>query len=265
MSKKKNKGPKILLLDIETAPLIAYCWALHQQYISAKQLKKNTCVLSWSAKWLDENKVHYMDQRDSKDIENDKKILKKLWSMMNEADIIIGHNSEKFDIKRLNARFAVHELNPVESYKTIDTYKESKKYFDFPSHSLDSLAKELKLPNKKLQHAKYPGFELWKQCLNGNISAWNEMKTYNKMDVLVLEDLYHKIRPWSNKLNFNVFYDDEENVCSCGSTEFKKKGFAYTATSKFQRYVCKECGAQTRGRKNLLSKDKMKKMRTKIS
>lgn len=260
-----KSGPKILLLDIETAPLLVYCWALHNQYIAAKQMEKNTCVLSWSAKWLDEKKVHYMDQRNVKDVENDKKILKEMHKLMNEADIIIGHNSEKFDIRRLNARFATHKLKPVETYKTFDTYKESKKIWDFPSHTLESLAVELNLNNKKLKHKKYPGFELWKQCLMGNNSAWNEMKLYNKMDVLVLEDLYHKIRPWSNKLNINVFHDDEENICGCGSTEFKKKGFAYTSTSKFQRYICKHCGHQTRSRKNLHSKEKMQNMRTKIS
>lgn len=49
---------------------------------------------------------------------------------------------------------------------------------------------------KKSAHKKFPGFELWKQCLARNKEAFKEMEQYNKMDVLSLEELYTKISPW---------------------------------------------------------------------
>jgi hypothetical protein len=100
--------------------------------------------------------------------------------------------------------------------------------------------------------------------LKGNVAAWKEMEKYNKLDVTSLEELYKVMYPWDNSLNFNLYHDEETVVCACGSTEFQKKGFAYTAVSKFQRYICKKCGAQTRGRKNLLGAAKRASLTTKI-
>ena len=83
------------------------------------------------------------------------------------------------------------------------------------------------------------------------------MEKYNKYDVLALEEVYKKLIPWDNNtINFNVYHDGTETVCSCGSTDFARNGFFYSSTGKFQRYRCKSCGSEMKDRKNTLSQDK---------
>jgi transposase-like protein len=88
------------------------------------------------------------------------------------------------------------------------------------------------------------------------------MERYNKMDILSLEELYHKLIPWDKSaVNYNLYTEDTENVCKCGSRDFKKNGFHYTETGKFQRWKCSSCGAESRDRENLFSKEKKASLR----
>jgi hypothetical protein len=87
------------------------------------------------------------------------------------------------------------------------------------------------------------------------------MEVYNKHDVLSLEELYLKLAPWHHQLDFNLYTDSEEVHCRCGCTKFEKRGYAYTASGKYQRYLCKKCGAWTRGKDNLLTREKRKSLR----
>ena len=258
---KKLKKPKVLVLDIETSPIISYTWGLWDQNVGLNQIIEDWHVLSWAAKWLDEKKVMYEDQRHSENIRDDKKLLKGIWKLLNECDVVITQNGIKFDIKKLNARFVINGFQPPSGFQHIDTLKIAKKHFGFTSNKLEYMTSKLCDKNKKSSHKKFPGFELWKGCIAGNKKAWKEMEKYNKLDVTSLEELYYKLIPWDNRLNFNLFHNSEEIECSCGSTEFQRNGFHFTAVSKFQRYRCKSCGAENRGRKNLFKKDKRASLR----
>lgn len=186
---------KVLILDIETAPIQAYVWGLFDQNVGINMIKADWYVLSWTAKWIDEEKVSYQDQRNKKgaSIENDKEILKPLWKMINEADIVITQNGVKFDMKKLNSRFLIHGLGMPDPYKNIDTLKLAKKYFSFTSNKLEYMSAKFNTTYKKQDHREFPGFELWKGCLAGNIKAWNCMKSYNQYDVLATEELFLKL------------------------------------------------------------------------
>jgi len=256
--------PKILLLDIESAPMLGYVWSLWDNNVALNQLKSDWYVLAFAAKWLHEpeDEIIYYDQRNAKNIEDDTELLKIIWKLMDEATIIIGQNHKKFDLKKLNARFILNGFPPPSSYRTIDTVEIAKSKFGFTSNKLEYMSDKLCKKYKKLKHAKFSGFELWKECLAGNIEAWEEMELYNKYDVLSLEELFLKFAPWDNTINLDVYNDDLENHCSaCNSTEFIKKGFRYTNLGKYQRYQCKHCGKETSERENLLSKEKRKSLR----
>lgn len=250
--------PKVLVYDIETAPIMAYVWGLWDNNVALNQIESDWYVLSWSAKWLGDppDKVMYMDQRNERDIENDKKILKKIWKLLDEADIVITQNGKKFDQKKLNARFIIHGFQPPSSYKHIDTCQIARKHFGFTSNKLEYMTDKLCVKYKKLKHAKYSGFTLWRECLKGNLDAWNEMEEYNKYDVLSLEELYQKLSPWDNGVNFDLYSNEDVPRCNCGSLEFTKNGFSYTNTGKFQRYTCKKCGSERRSSVNELTKEK---------
>lgn len=257
-----NKKPKILVFDIETAPMESYHWGLWDQNISLGQIKYDWAVLSWSAKWLgdDPDKVMYMDTRKKKDPRDDKDILKGIWKLLDEADFVLGHNSDSFDVKKLNARFLLHGMKPPSSYKRFDTKKLAKKHFNLTSNKLEYITNKLCTKYIKLSHGKFPGFKLWRECMDGNKEAWNEMEVYNKYDVLSLEEAFFKILPWESANIFEHYYDADIDVCTCGSIDFKKNGFHYTSTGKFQKFQCKNCGSEMRSRENLFTKeDKQKK------
>lgn len=262
--KKDIQGPKVLIFDIETAPMLGYVWSLWENNVALNQLHSDWHILSWAAKWLDQppSKIMYQDQRKAKDVSNDKKLLQGIWKLLDEADVVITQNGKSFDSKKLNARFILNGLPPPSSYKHIDTKRIATKNFAFSSNKLEYMTNKLCVKYKKLVgNRKFSGFSLWTACLAGKLEAWNEMKKYNIYDVLSLEELYKKLAPWDSTVNFSLYTDDENHVCSCGSKEYKLNGYAYTSVGKFQRFVCKDCGKESRSRVNLLTKEKRKSLR----
>ena len=260
----KKRGPKILILDIETAPILAHVWGLWDQNVGLNQIKADWHVLSWAAKWFGEKKVMYQDQRDSKNIEDDKKILQGIWDLLDEADIIVTQNGKAFDQKKLNARFILNGMQPPSSFKHIDTKQIASRHFAFTSNKLEYLTSKLCKTYKKLKPKKFQGFELWKACIAGNKRAWDEMELYNKHDVLSLEELYTKLIPWDNSINFALYTDEEVLLCSCGSSNFKRNGFCYSSIGKYQRYKCVKCGAESKSGSNEFSRDKRDSLWRKI-
>jgi DNA polymerase elongation subunit (family B) len=252
------REPKILLWDIETAPLKNWCWGIWEQNISVNMIEKDWHLLSWAAKWLGDpkTKVFYMDQRKAKNIEDDREILKGLWKLLDQADCVITQNGKAFDAKKVNARLAIHGIPPPSPYKHIDTKQLAKKNFAFTSTRMEYLSTVLCPEETKSKHKKFPGFELWDQCIKGNSEAWEEMKKYNIQDVITLEKVYKRLAAYGVGVDLNVFHSDSAYRCHCGSSDFTKKGFAFTASGKFQRYKCAapECGAwhQDKGAKNNL-------------
>jgi DNA polymerase elongation subunit (family B) len=242
---------KILLYDIENSPNLGWTWGKYEQNVI--EFKDEWYLLSFAYKWLGESKVHAYSLPDfklyKKDKQDDSGLVKKLWEVMNEADVIIAHNGDQFDIRKTNARFIAHGLTPPKPYQTIDTKKVAKKYFMFNSNKLDDLGKYFGVGRKK----ETGGFELWKGCMVGDKKSWKKMVTYNKQDVVLLEEVYKKLLPWiGNHPNINLVSDVTGACPNCGSTHLQKRGFGYTRVSKYQRYQCNNCHAWSRG-KNIKS------------
>lgn len=253
---KKKDGPKMLVIDIETSPILARIWSLWDNFTALNQIDVDWHIMSFAAKWYDSDEIVYMDQRKQKDMSNDKKILKRVWKLLDEADIVITQNGKRFDTKKLNARFVMNDMKPPSSYRNIDTFLIAKRHFGFTSNKLEYMTDKLCTKYKKLSHGKYPGNKLWEECLKGNMDAWNEMEEYNKYDVLSLQELYDVLVPWDDRINFTVYFEDD--VCSCGSTDFKKNGIYYTNANKYQKYVCKSCGKEYRDRKAIKSNKELR-------
>lgn len=266
----KTTGPKILAFDIETAPILGYVWSLWDQNVGLNQIKSDWHLLSWAAKWLGDppSKLVYMDQRKAKNVEDDRALLEGIWKLLDEADIVVTQNGKAFDSKKLNARFALAGMGPPSPYKHIDTCLLAKQHFAFTSNKLEYLSDKLCKKYKKIKHSKFGGFELWKECLAGNMKAWKEMEKYNKHDVLALEELYLVMAPWQTTVDFNVYIDGSAYKCNCGGSKFQKRGFSFTSGGKYQRYQCQDCGAwvSDKGLKNnLLDKSKRLSLKKKVA
>lgn len=245
----------VLILDIETAPKIAYVWRFFKEHVGADQVLKHGHIMSFAAKWLGEDGVIYQENRK----ENDKKIVKQLIKLFDKADIVVAHNGVGFDFPQVMARALVHDLAPPSPYKVVDTLKVARKEFGFPSNSLAYLSKVLGVSEKK-SHKQFPGFELWLECLRGNEAAWDEMREYNIQDVISLEEMYLKMRPWMrHHPNVAVFTDNEEPVCpKCGGKHLHFRGYAHTNVGKFHRFQCQDCGGWGRTRYTLKTKEQAK-------
>lgn len=238
-----SKNLKTLLFDIETAPSLGWVWGKYQQDVIA--FDQNWYMLCWSAKWLDSSKIITKALPDykgyKKNPEDDKALCIDLWNLIDEADIIIGHNCDEFDLKKANARFVINELEPPSPYRTIDTYKVARKHFAFESNKLDDLGKMLKVGQK----LSTGGFSLWKGCMSGDLNSWKTMKQYNKQDVILLEDVYYKLRSWNK--NAPRINEDTSACYCCGSINTQRRGFNYTKAKKFHRIFCKDCSSWSQG------------------
>lgn len=268
---KNTTDLKILVIDIETKPLKVWCWGLFDQNIGINQIDEDFSIIAFSAKWYKDangkvfgphDNMIYEDLRNAKDKTKDKNLLKKMWKLLDEADIVLGQNSIRFDTKKISSRFLFNDIPPPSSFRHIDTLQIDKKYFAHTSNKLEYIADKICKKHKKMVKRKFAGFDLWKECLADNVEAWDEMKIYNGQDVLATEELYHKLSPWDTSIDFNLYSDDLVTTCKCGSNDFTSKGYYYTAVGKFKRDKCKKCGAETRGRKNLLSKEKKETIKT---
>lgn len=247
-------GPRILFVDIETAPVRAAVWRIWQENIGLEQIDTDWHLLSYSAKWLGGDRVYYDDQSRSANIEDDTPLLEQLHALLDEADVVIAHNGRKFDVPKIRARLLIMGFSPPKPFKIIDTLDVAKKQFGFTSNKLAWLS-EILLENKKEEHKEFPGFKLWAECLKGNRRAWREMKKYNVQDTIALEELYLKLRPWiPHHLNVGVYGDHSERACSrCGSHDLQLVGTVPTNVNVYPLYECKGCGGHSRGRQTMVT------------
>lgn len=253
---------KILIIDIETSPNLAFVWRFFKENVGAKQVVEHTEIMSFAYKWLGDETVHYYDTQ----FTSEATILEPLMEALDAADIVVAHNGNKFDLPTIQGRALVAGLKPPSPYKTVDTLLVARYEFNFPANSLEYLSTVLGV-SKKDAHKNFPGFELWSECLKGNPLAWEEMRTYNIQDVISLEEIYLKMRPWMRRHpNVGVFNDQTELTCpKCGSHHLQKRGFAHTNVGRYQRYQCNACGGWSRGTSTVLPTELKKKLTVNVA
>jgi len=246
-------NPRILFIDIETSPSISYHWKRWDENIGQEQVIQESIILTFSAKFLGKDEVLYAYvTEDEVRRYDDKRVVGEIYDILNKADIVVAHNGIRFDKKKINTRLLFNGYEPTKPYRLFDTLVSAKSNFSFPSNSLDNICAYLGL-GRKLKHA---GFRLWRSYMEGNSEAIERMVDYNMQDVIILEELYLKLRSWDARHpNAAVYIDNVEPTCPCcGSKEIElvRGELATTNVSGFEVYTCKSCGKKMRGRKNVL-------------
>jgi DNA polymerase elongation subunit (family B) len=183
-----NRAMKILFLDLETSPNLAHVWGLWQQNVSISQLVNSTQVICFGARWNDSDKVIFKSQYHH----GKEAMLKEMHKLLDEADVVIGWNSQSFDTKHMMREFLEAGMLPPAPYKDLDLMRVVKSQFRLPSNKLDYVAQKLGVGAK----VKHSGFSLWIKCMEGDEKAWAEMKKYQIQDVNLLVELYDKLLPW---------------------------------------------------------------------
>lgn len=240
-----NHTAKMLVWDIETSSIDI----LHRQYdltVNTKRFSPDEIVRDWTmlgASWklIGEDKVTCISVS-SKNPLDDYMVVKTTYEAIAKADILIGHNSDAFDLKKFNARAIFYGMNPLPQKQQIDTLKEARKYFKFTSNKLSYLANYLGIDSKD-ESPK------WDKILNGDKDELSIMREYNKKDVIVTEQLYLKLVSWMrthpNVSIYSPIKDIEGNIIlscpKCNSTNYKKNGFRYGKKKATQRYECNNC------------------------
>lgn len=237
------KKPKILIWDIETSYNIATTFSLFPKYISHDNILQDWYIICAAWKWLGDTKTHVIttldDQGDNADHKNDIRVVEKMRSLLLEADVVVHHNGDKFDLKKLNTRLIYHRLDPLPTkLTTVDTLKAAKKTFAFSSNRLDYLGAYLGLGRKL-----HTDSSLWMDSLKGDVKAINKMAKYNKQDVDLLEAVFNVMRPYIKMPNLAA-QDATTDLCcnDCSSSSVQKRGYLFFAAGKKQRYQCTECG-----------------------
>jgi hypothetical protein len=243
---------KILLLDIETAPNVAYTWGLWQQDIHLPLLDAPGYVLCWAAKWLGDKGVMF----DSVARSGKKNMLKGIHALLCEADAVVTYNGIRFDIPHLNGQFILAGMTPPSPASQIDLMRTVKSRFKFPSNKLEYVCTALNIGSK----VKHPGFELWLGCLRNDAKSWRTMERYNKMDVTLLVGLYEYLKPWiKNHPNRNL-HGDTNGCINCGADKLQRRGVSRSATGVFDRFQCQACGKWQRGEKQRAASNLMREV-----
>lgn len=233
---------KILIWDIETSLMLVSAFSLDTKYIDPSNIIQDWVIYGGAWMWLGDE-----DSQVQSIYGKEKVVVKKLVSLMHEADMIIHHNGDAFDTKKLAARALFHGLPPFPDVPSVDTLKLARKRFKFTSNRLDYLGTFLGFGGKKHNNTN-----LWARLIRGDNTALEEMEEYNKRDVVLLKDVYLKLRGWcNNHPNHNAFLNegDLEGCPKCGHTDLRKYGFVIGATGKKQKYQCQSCFGFCQGKK----------------
>lgn len=228
---------RILTIDIETFPLEVYTWGIWNQNVGINQIKNPGGLLSFAAKFHGERKVHFHSLWG----DGLRPMIVAAHRLMSEADVVMGWNSDKFDIRHLQAMFIHQRMAEATPFAKVDLLKSVRRKAYLPSYKLDYVAQWLGIGSK----VKTGGFELWRDVMGGCEKAQARMRRYNIHDTRLTEQVFDRLneRGWVQGLpNASI---DGGRVCInpvCQSENLIRRGFNVTKTRKYQRWQCKECG-----------------------
>jgi hypothetical protein len=224
---------KILVLDIETKPILAYVWRLFDQNIGLNQVADNGGILCIGAKFVGEKEKYFVSEW----TDGHRGMMQGIHDLLSQAEAVVTYNGDKFDLPKINGQFLLLGMPPIGPLTSIDVYKTVRK-MGFMSSKLAFVGPYLKIGAK----TKHEGFDLWTSVLNGSKPAQKRMTRYCLQDVLLTEKLYLLIRPYMT--NHPHMGNTKGTSCPvCSSTKIQSRGYRRTKTFRIQRLQCQDCGS----------------------
>jgi predicted PolB exonuclease-like 3'-5' exonuclease len=179
--------PKVLFYDIETSYNIVKSWRVgYNMTIQPEDILHERKIICVSYSWLDDDMVYNITWDENQD---DKELLITFIDVLNQADLIVAHNGEGYDLPWIRTRALLHDLPMRINYKQFDTLKVARRKFNFNSNKLDYISTFLGFGHK----------------IKTNMALWDEiilrkcetslayMVEYCNKDVLLLEKVYKKL------------------------------------------------------------------------
>ena len=238
----KPDEERVLVIDIETSPNVAYVWGMWNQNVSISQLIEPSRVLCFAAKWLGESKMSfYSEHHHGAD-----SMVEAAWSMLDEADTVVGYNHVKFDVPHLQREFVLRGWTAPSPHVDVDLLRVARRQFKFASNKLGYVTDALGLDTK----IETGGQQLWNRVLAGDDSAWREFKKYNIQDVDITEQLFILLSPWLKSAPHAGLWSGEMSACySCGSPDLEPAGFVFGKQTVYPKLLC-SCGSWSKVLRN---------------
>ncbi len=207
-------------------------------------------VVCFGFKWAHQKKAHCLTiSRKALRHFNDRPLLRKASKIFAEADLIVAHFGSVFDRRFFQGRLLINKLPPIPPTKMRDSCMIARSVAAFSSNRLGHLSNLLGLKTRKYSKkagSEWPGW--WFRVMQGDMAALREMAAYCKQDVLALEALYERLRPFDNAHPRLVMNRDLCGVCG-GEVEYR--GFAYVGINRYRRFVCVSCRRWDRSRSRI--------------
>lgn len=236
--RSNQTGIKRLFFDIETSPNVVYSWRIgYNLNITPDNIIDERKIICISYKWEDSDKIFSLKWDNN---QCDRQMLIDFIEQANQADELIAHNGDRFDIKWIRTRCIYHRIPMFPNYKTLDTLKKAKSGFNFNSNKLDYIAQFLGVGAK----VKHSGFDMWKNVIKGDANAMAEMVTYCEGDIIVLEDVYFTMQNYIKTNTHNgVINNNLKYSCpNCGSEHSELIKNNVTAMGTIKRLMqCTDC------------------------
>lgn len=225
---------KLLTIDIETRPNVCYTWGLRKQFVAINQIVESGALLCFAAKFNDSREMHFHAEW-----EGEKRMTRALWRLLDEADAVAGWNSDRFDVRWIQAQFLKHGMGKASPFALVDLMKSVRKQVALPSYKLDYVAQWLGVGRK----VDTGGFELWRDVIAGSAKARALMRKYNINDVRITEAVYEKLHAKGWVLGLPNQSIDDGDVCpNCGGGHYQRRGYNRSKTRKYARLQCVDCG-----------------------
>ena len=224
MGERRGNDPKILVWDIESTNLNA----------------SFGCILAIAYKWVGKPKVFIptiLDFAKRNSMLDDKHLVAEFKSVYEEADYTVAHYGKKFDLPMIQTKCLKHRLGPLPNIPMVDTCWVGWKTFKLHSNRLGAWLEYLDCKHDK----KAMRTDDWLNAAHGCPKAMKAVKERAKYDVLGLEEVFLAMRPWIKEPNRQLF-SEEPGCVSCGSFNLQSRGYAVTATRRYQRLQCQDCG-----------------------
>ena len=237
--RRKRLSSKILFLDIETRPYLAYGWRLFKENIGIEQIKEEGAMICFSAKYLGEKEVYfYSDWGDGHE-----EMLRQAHRLLSECDAVCTYNGDRFDLPKLRGEFLKHKRAPTPPLTSIDVFKTVRR-MGYDSSKLAFVGPLLGVGSK----VKHQGFSLWKDVLAGDVKAQRVMEKYCRQDSVLLEKLYKRLAPYIT--NHPTLGKTSGLSCPvCHSENLQSRGYRRTKLFKVQRIQCQQCGSWSDGKR----------------
>lgn len=245
----EEKPPRVLFYDLETSYSFGAFFApLYDMSIPPQNVLLPSFLISAQWQWMGEDKRHSVSLLDDmkrfkknrftfKDaFVDDYHVAKTIYDQLSQADIVIAHNNDQFDAKKINTGILKHGFKPLHRLQSIDTLKEARKNFKLESNSLDYLARYLDVPRKKS-----PSKDMFLRASMGDIDAIRETAEYGLDDLPPLIGVYYKLRPFmKSHPNMNVYMGDGRCPV-CASKSFTEDRDYHTRVQSKHGYRCNDC------------------------